>query len=331
MAFNQTLKFSWGHIIAFVAMIFISYVSFMGITYFTDGDFIVAGLGVIMVNLVLVLFFIVPQILKGTDEKFKKKIVFERLLVFTAPFFYVVAMFAFAHFWSVFENRKNVETTFAQAISTTKGMFDSYEAYAINRIQAYNKNFAKSKVSKVGRDNAVEALKLQILDENYVALKESAEKWINNASSATIWNVFMIGNRKEIEKALDGWNASLNRFSKKIMTDEPSGVVSFSSMDPSVIKAKTTLGKVQGLYTSIGKTPTGISVVLAVILYLLLMVPYFIQRRNTKSTVRLIGSESVGTGFKIIGGRTNSGDEGMSFTLDKKSSLNNGDHGSFTL
>ena len=63
MAINETLKFSWGHIIAFVVLIFISYVSFMGITYLTDGDFLFAGLGVVIINLVLIIFFIIPQIL----------------------------------------------------------------------------------------------------------------------------------------------------------------------------------------------------------------------------------------------------------------------------
>ena len=36
---NEQLKFSWGHIIAFLALIIISYISFVGVTYMTDGDF----------------------------------------------------------------------------------------------------------------------------------------------------------------------------------------------------------------------------------------------------------------------------------------------------
>ncbi len=299
MAFNQTLKFSWGHVIAFVAMIFISYVSFMGITYFTDGNFIVAGLGVIVVNLVLAVFFILPQILKGTDKKFKKKIVYERLLFFTAPFFFAVAMFAFAHFWTVFENRKKVETTFSSAITTTKGMFESYDIYASNRIKEYDNKLAKDKVSKISRTNAVEALKLQIWEANYDELKQSAFNWIDNASGATIWNVFMIGNRKKIEDAIEDWNASLTAFSSKIMTNELQTVKPFTSSDPSVIAAKMTLANVKGLYTSLGTAPTGKAVLTALVLYLLLMFPYIIQRRNTKSEFKLIGKESHVSAFEI--------------------------------
>ena len=219
MAINETLKFSWGHIIAFVALIFISYVSFMGITYLTDGDFLYAGLGVLIINLVLIIFFIIPQILKGADEKFSRKIVFERILFFSAPLFFIAVMVPYAHFWTVFHNRSQVETTFSESIKTTKGMFESYEAYANNRIKEYDKKLAQNKTEIVHRTNEVEALRLQLIADNYDALKESAVKWIDNASGATVWNVFMIGNIKKIESAIENWNNSLSEFSGKIMSD----------------------------------------------------------------------------------------------------------------
>ena len=53
MAINETLKFSWGHIVAFLAIIFISYMSFMGLTYLTDGDFLIAGVGVAIIDILL--------------------------------------------------------------------------------------------------------------------------------------------------------------------------------------------------------------------------------------------------------------------------------------
>ena len=42
---NERLQFSWGHIIAFVALIAVSYISFMGITYLTAGNFLAALAG----------------------------------------------------------------------------------------------------------------------------------------------------------------------------------------------------------------------------------------------------------------------------------------------
>lgn len=291
MAFNQKLRFSWGHIIAFVAMIVISYLSFMGITYYTDGNFLVAGLGVIVVNLVLVLFFIVPQILKGVDRKFSKRIVYERLLFFAAPVAFVVAMFAYSHFWVVFEKRGQLENVFSSAMSSSRGVFNSYDVYADGRIKNYEESLNKTRnISSVRKNNAVEALKLQIFDENYNTLKKSANDWLDNASGATVWNVFMIGNRKTIEKAMDEWNSSLNKFSSKIMTDEPAGTEPFSLSHPSIVAAKSDLAKVKACYTQTD-APTFGSVLLGLFLYLMMLVPYVIQSRNTKSIYRLVGLE----------------------------------------
>ena len=67
---NTKLKFSWAHIIAFLAIIFISYITFVGITYLTDGSFYVATLGMLVIDALLLLFFIGAQAMKGTDSKF---------------------------------------------------------------------------------------------------------------------------------------------------------------------------------------------------------------------------------------------------------------------
>lgn len=334
MAINETLKFSWGHIIAFIALIFISYVSFMGITYLTDGDFLSAGIGVLIINLVLIIFFIIPQILKGADEKFSRKIIFERILFFAAPVFFLVVMVPYAHFWTVFENRAEVESTFSESIKTTKGMFDSYEVYANNRIKEYDKKLARNKTASVHRSNEVEALRLQLIADNYDELKKSAIDWVDNASGATVWNVFMIGNIKKIEAAIENWNKSLNKFSSKTMTDEPDGVEAFSSSDPSVTTAKSNLNNLRSVYTTMG-TPTLLAIGVGLLLYLLLLFPYIIQSRNTKSTFRLIGSEGDYNIPRRKKSRKNKTierpDDDMTFIIEEDTSSNEGDYGSFTM
>lgn len=334
MAINETLKFSWGHIIAFIALIFISYVSFMGITYMTDGDFLYAGLGVLIINLILIVFFIIPQILKGADEKFSRKIIFERILFFVAPLFFVVAMVPYAHFWTVFKNRTEIETTFSESIKTTKGMFDSYEVYAYGRIKEYDKKLAQNKTNSIHRSNEVEALRLQIIADNYNALKESAIKWIDNASGATVWNVFMIGNIKKIESAIKNWNNSLSEFSGKIMLDEPNGVEPFSPSDPSVTKAKENLNNLRSVYTTMN-APSMLAIGIGVLLYILLLFPYVIQSRNTKSTFRLICTE--GDSYTPCPKKTKKNkhndwpEDDMTFSMDDNDTSSDGDYGSFTM
>ncbi len=330
MAINETLKFSWGHIITFIVLIFISYASFMGLVYLYDGDFLCAGLGVLVVNLVLILFFIIPQILKGTDKKFRRKIIVERILILLSPLFFTIAMVPFIHFGTVFKNRLQIETIFSKSIKASKEMFAAYEDYANNRIKNYDMKLAENNTNTVSHSNKIEALKLQIIADNYNALKKSAVKWVDNAAGATVWNVFMLGNIKKIENAIENWNNILHTFSSKIMTDEPESVHSFSSEELSVIRAKGNLTNLRSVYTT-WSGPTALTIGIGILLYILLLFPYFIQSRNTKNTFRLFGTEN--KAFVLIKNKNkmNHSDDDTTYHEKDITSLNNGDYETFTM
>lgn len=305
MAINEVLRFSWGHIIAFVALIFICYVAFMGIAYYTDGNFLWAGVGVAVVDILMLLFFIVPQLLKGTERKFKRCIIFERCLIFASPLAFAVLMLPYLHFWSVHSARNEIRAEFSQSLSSVRQMFQSYEEYAENRIGNYEKRLMQEGTGQMQIENRVEALRLQLSDANYTELKKSALKWIDRASGTTVWNVFMIGNIDKVEAALDSWNLTLVEFSDKRMSDEDGTVRPFSTSDPSVVAAKKGLQEVRLLYTGIF-TFSIIGLVSGIFLYLMLLFPYVIQPRNVKSTYRLFGSEK-SSGFVLGESRTDSG------------------------
>lgn len=315
MAINEVLKFSWGHIIAFVALIFISYVTFMGIAYYTDGNFVVAGIGVAVVDVLMLLFFIVPQLLKGTERKFARCIVFERLLIFLSPLAFAVLMLPYSHFWSVHSARDEIRIEFSQSLSSVRQMFQSYEEYAENRIGNYEKKLLQAGTGRMHIDNTVEALRLQLSDANYTELKNSALKWIERASGTTVWNVFMIGNIDKVEAALDSWNLTLVEFSDKRMSNEAGTVRPFSTSDPSVVAAKQGLHKVRLFYTGI-YTFSLVAFISGIFLYLLLLCPYVIQPRNAKSTYRLFGSERMpSSSFRL---EESSSDSGSGKTRKRK-------------
>ena len=289
MSINVTLKFSWGHIFAFIALIFISYVSFLGLTYLTDGNFIYAGCGAFVIDVILVIFFIVPQLLKGTDHKFGRRIIIERILICMAPFAFAAAMLPFIHFWRVFDNRKEVESTFTESLQSTKDMFETYEDYSETRLQIFEDSLIAYNVDSTRIQNSIEALRLQILSKNFTTLKKSANEWMDKATKATVWNAFMIGNIDQIESSIDNWKNSLHGFSSKVLTAEPADssayykdTLIFSESHPSFLAAKKNFNNLRKIYTDL-KAPTVLALGLCVLMYLMLMFPYFLQSRNTKA------------------------------------------------
>lgn len=300
MAINEQLKFTWGHIIAFLAIIILSYFSFMGIAYLTKGNYIFSGIGVLVIDLFLVLYFIVPQLLKGTDRKFDKKIRFERLLIFTAPVIFIVLMIPYSHFWTVHNDEDTIQLVFKESVKHSTEMFESYERYAEKRINDYTPHYGLSRESSSNLNSASirmgnqqlkkEALRIQLLSENYHNLKTSALTWIEGAASSSVWNVFILGNISKIENAIISWNKELVAFSENIMNDESNSAVAFDMPSASAESAKDALSQLRKIYTNIG-APTVIAILLGVLFYLMLLLPYIIQSRNTKNHNRLIGSK----------------------------------------
>lgn len=298
MAINEHLRFSWGHIIAFVAIILIGYFSFLGLTYLTDGNFMVVGISVAVILILLLAFFIGAQALKATESHFKKKIKFERALVFIAPFALIALIYPACHFWTVFDSRRVIETNFINAVQGPKAMFAEYEAYCEERINSYTSLINNERRTSNGhKANEILSLKLQLIDENYNNLKDDVLSWVDNkAGKATVWNAFLIGNINSINNAIVEWNQSLVEFSEHNLPKEGATVLSFDSDSSSLNKITTRLDEIRNIYG--GKTSvTFISIIMMVLSYLFLMLPYVIQRRNTKSTYHLFYNENVGNGM----------------------------------
>lgn len=330
MAINETLKFSWGHIVAFLAIIFISYMSFMGLTYLTDGDFLIAGVGVAVIDVLLFACFLGAQALKAAEKKFNKRVIWERIVVVLTPFVLILCSLPMNHFWTVFEQKGDIESQFSSAIEQSKAMFDSYESYALKRIDNYDRLLAKKKVSGASRANKVEALTLQLKSDNYYNLKTSATEWIDKATGATVWNVFMLANIKTINDAVEEWNHKLSVMSENSLSDEGK-IQSFDSNSEVVTAVKSGLSQLNSIY-SVRKDTQGYCWLIVLLLYVMLILPYLVQSRNTKSWYTLLGSkEKESVIEKIQQKKVRKELKNSSFTMTEDRKSDSNEYGSFTL
>lgn len=303
-SWNQTLKFSWGHIIAFVALIFISYVAYMGDFYQNGGDFKSAALKVCCIDIALLVTFMGAQVFKGVDEKFDRSLIIERILICLSAVAFIWAMIPYNHFWNVFSEREQIESQFNISIERSRQMFEDYEQYADQRIRNYgatlseiigNKDIDYSTYVKAGfsgfddgivKDNYIETLKLQLLSENTDSLRQAAMEWIDRANQgASVWNAFLVGNVENISDAIKGWNEELNTVSTPILSNENAlggDVAAFDENQESYEFANSGLVALRQIYTE----ETGVNITTlwtGVILLFMLLLPYLLQRRNEKA------------------------------------------------
>lgn len=302
---NEKLQFSWGHIIAFLALIVVSYISFVGYTYLTNGNFTFALIGMGITDFVFILFFIGAQQMKASGERMKRKIIWERIFIFGSPIIFIVGMIPMSHFWTVKSQNDAIVETFTNAINSSRQLFSDYEEYSNRRIDSYKNNLTQIIVNKnslrkagfeyskasIQRDNMVETLRLQLLSQNYDSLKTVANKWIDDAAQgASTWNVFLLGNTREIKEALVNWENQLKSFSAKEMSNESiTGTVDTFQSEG----ANNAIAGIDSLTSSFitQQFPTLSAIFFGLIIYFMLLFPYFLQDRHTKSVYRLTGSE----------------------------------------
>lgn len=285
---NETLKFSWGHIVAFLAMIMISYVTFTGAAYLYDTNLLVSALWAIASFLVMFVVFVGTQQMKAVEKNFTRSIVLERIGVVLSVVVLVllVTISPFKHFWTVYSNKSEIMEEFAMSIDSSKSIFENYDAYVEERIE-------KTLQSKSPEKNAqAELMRLQLQPSfatqtesfDYQTKKLEIEQWIDKARQSSVWNVFVIGNLTKIQSGVEMWKTTLESWSSKKFYDgdmEPYKATYDITSNFNNLKQKFT-NSVAFQWRAI---------LWALVGYFCMALPWLLQRRPVKNPNTLFGKK----------------------------------------
>lgn len=307
---HEKLKFSWSHIIAYLALIGIAYVSYVGLFYNLDSGFVKPGIYTGFIIITLWFWFIGMQKIKGVSNvplikyfRFDKSIWVERILFFTAPIVLVICLIPFNHAMNVVGNADNIEKTYKVTISLSEKFFKDYEKYCDQRIQNYTiklKNDSTTKVNESTINSEVEILRRQLLGDNYSMLKnevlgnDDTSGWIDKVNKETnVWNVFMIGNIKVIEGAISGWSSDLENLSKVVLSTEGSDskeIKPFDSDKEILNNINDGFVELRNIYSQdeLYKGLNFRTILYGILLYLMLMFPYIVEERHPLNSYRLM-------------------------------------------
>ena len=302
---NKFLKFSWSHIFTFLAVILMAYFSFLGASYWTHGNFFVSGIITAVIVVLLIFLFVTPQMLKGTSGQFiklKKSIVLERVFIFTCPVIFILSLGPLVHFWNVHSHNDEIVTTFKDGINASTGLFDLYEIYANERVDAFGKFLQSSSGNAslyagisskdVQREVMTQCLTDKLLGSNFTELKEKSAQWIQEANQEpSTWNVFLLGNIREIKESMKAWRDLLVGFSSPVLKVEQLAGTDAKPFDDDrgiINNAVGILDKLDSYYSSM-EAPKPAAIGFAIAIFCLLLFPYLLQTRHSKSVYRLLG------------------------------------------
>lgn len=311
----KNLKFSWTHILAFIALIAIGVLVYLGSEPYYESGRVNGGAVLWAVGIVVLLAvgFIGAQQLKGVDNdhSFEKCIRWERFLYFAAPVFLLFAMVKVNHSLNIVRHiNADGSQTVSEAVEACNSLLTAYDSYVDNRVAAYdaylrkvqnNKYFDSDTYEKVrfqGQKVDEESIEIEksilrlLITAHYDTFKNGVTVWMDNYQAKASnfgavsgWNPFILVNVYRLKDALKSWNEALAGLSAKKLTTEGKTVASF---DGSGIVGPATK-KLDQLVTVDHDNFLLSSIVYFIIFFVMLRLPYWVQERNGVSTYRLFG------------------------------------------
>lgn len=300
---NEKLKFSWFNILTFLALIAVGYTCFVGLTYMTDGNFMTAGIGTAIIVVLIAAYFIFLQNIKATAFYVQRRIKYEAAMLIFSPVIFAVLALPSTHFWTVNSQNEEITKCFKQSINGAKQLFTDYEKYSDARITAMRDavSYGSAQIDSLSGsrieltyglidvqiDNMTDILRLQLLSDNYTRLRDAATTWIDKSNvGASTWNVFILGNTREIKTSLRQWENELNEMAHHRMTAENVFNLNTNFQSDGAENAIKGIDTLTDAFTT-RKFPGFQAWIYCIVIYLMLLLPYIFQSRNARNPYRL--------------------------------------------
>ena len=302
---NEKLKFAYGIVLAIISLIIITYIVFVGMLYLMGGRMLPTLLLTGALILLMTMLSIGLQRLKGTDRRFSRNVKWERVLLPLLIVLCLVAMVPFSHFFTIHKHEKEITSEFTTMLDESKKMLDEYSDYAKERKRLYVVNLrrAKSNPRKIIGDNKFfKQVPFEIVIDNLPqimemqlcigedSLRQGANAWLDNArEGVTVWNVFLLGNINKIREAIELWHGQMEESSKHIFPGEKADkgkTLTFTSSHIQDIRQH--LDNIDAISTKV-KFPGPLALLAGLVCMSLLFLPYYLQKRHTRSRVSLFG------------------------------------------
>lgn len=286
-------KFNYALVISLICAFIYGFITFLSLNFFWNGNIMKSVFVAISIICVLELIVFVLKLLKSASHDFIKNAYYEISILIIFLLFSIVLSVTYSHYFTVRDRKQNISNKILTDIDKSKKMFDAYETYANNRIRTYNEQLETAISGKVSnkaffletgfRDNG-ESYSIQrnrmirvfsddLMPAQYDSLKVHAFKWLDDAEvSLTKWKpIGLMSVISSIEKEVIQWRSQLQNYSlstKKAETDPFQYQISFSSVEQELTKQQI---------------PTLFSIITALLLYCLILLPYLATSRIQKS------------------------------------------------
>ena len=301
----KQMKLSLAVVINLLAALTFGYFCFLGLNFKTLGDKFESILYAVIITLILIGTSLGAKFLKQTKRNFKSRFIWEIVLlvlfsVLTAGFTY----YPFSHYFVVSGQKPIIQDKLNKNISQAQNIYSEYNDYVTTRVGIYcskidvailNIEGQPKELKKFGitrnpivsipiqRKNQIDKINYLLLPQNFKEMKTKDSIWFSKAGeSVNNWEPISLVD--VINNIKNNTTKSLNQLvSLSIRRGE-------NDYYPLFKPKKLHTNNVNNYFTEIGK-PSPFSIVLAFLGYLLMLLSWFITKRDSRRTGALKTAE----------------------------------------
>lgn len=291
----NTSKFSLADLLTVLGALIFGYCCFLSFNFLLLGETIPSIVWSIGIAVILGGLAFGVKLLKITSKNFKIRIIWESILLLLFFVAAIIAVRPFSHYFAVKAQRETIQQKLIANITQAEGMFVAYEEYAKNRENTY-KNYLNSaveaKVKGISDDdylkygfnnitpvpeqteNKIFILHKKLFPSNFTEMKKADSTWLVEAKKAVQnWKPLgVVPVVNDVKGNVEKWRNDLIQFSKY----KPQGMP-----PPIEFPYPLNFNVVTDQFENIGN-PTILSITIAIGLYLLMLLSYFVSKRHTR-------------------------------------------------
>jgi hypothetical protein len=295
-------KFSLADLLNVLASLVFGLFCFLGMNFLTMGETNKSIGTAVIITVTMAGLAYILKLLKKTRNHFKICFILEWVILLA---FVLVAFFAnsrFSHYFTVLSHKSEIKTIITQKIQETKGMFTQYEQYAAGREADYRGDvnsavrqkqysMTRKRYNQLGFDplyndasqvrNKTSLLHHQLIVSKYDGargIKAVGISWLDKADAvlSNDWS-FTFGVLrivKDIDKNSQDWSSQLVNISKYTMPGQAASTPVFKPLSSGQYMVNNMF--------QVEARPTVLSLSFALVLHFLMLLSYFVSRRDNR-------------------------------------------------
>ena len=287
----QESKFNFAFVFSIIVLLVFSYITFLGLVYWKEGDFkLPCLLTAILIISVLVCVYVMC-LSKATRWKRIGTIgqLFFGLIILAVL---LSAAFPFTNFLRVTKDSPVIAKQVIEVCDAAINLDKAYEAYVNKRIEGYQSNLsiivkgkkanptrykecvggASGKTDEEKIRNLSKSLKNKLYPESTITIVNERHDWLESARAANVWNPFTPSNIREIDDQVNGWVDNYKNLASVKYKGEDSMEFAYDSFS-------SKLSQLTNTYT-VFQSPSLFSIVISVICFIIMLLPYLVTRES---------------------------------------------------